>query len=460
MRRRYLQLLIVSGFFIVDACSLIAAFQAAFSTRFHWPAFVAVFPVTKGFPAPEIYRQALLALLPIWLLVFFYVGAYKETFVTAYDEWVRVVKAVLLCSLIAATISFSYRGAEYSRLVIALWCFYSIVFVYALRETAKAILRRLRDRLIGPRKLLIIGKGKMLEAIRQMLSLQPFVKAEYLEDLPEASALETLIRSHHVSEVLLTQGGLPSETVLDTAAACEHVNVPCKIVPDMMELRRGEIVVDGFLGLPTFRIKPLSLHGGDYLLKRGFDIALSSVLLILLFIPMSIIAILIRLDSPGPIFHVQERMGFRLKPFTFYKFRTMVANAHDLIDQLKHLNDRPGPAFKMKNDPRITRVGKWLRRYSLDELPQILNVLKGDMSFVGPRPQVLWEAAYYDDTAKKRLRVKPGITGLWQVSGRAALSFEEMVNLDLYYLENWSLGLDLKILLRTLPAVFADEGAY
>jgi lipopolysaccharide/colanic/teichoic acid biosynthesis glycosyltransferase len=138
----------------------------------------------------------------------------------------------------------------------------------------------------------------------------------------------------------------------------------------------------------------------------------------------------------------------------------MVVNANDLIEQIKHLNDRKGPVFKMKNDPRVTRVGKWLRRYSLDELPQILNVLKGDMSFVGPRPQVLWEAAHYDDTAKKRLRVKPGITGLWQVSGRAALSYEDMINLDIFYLENWSLGLDLKILLRTLPAVLAAEGAY
>ena len=138
----------------------------------------------------------------------------------------------------------------------------------------------------------------------------------------------------------------------------------------------------------------------------------------------------------------------------------MVADADDHIEKLKHLSDRSGPVFKMKNDPRITRVGSWLRKLSLDELPQIFNVLKGDMSLVGPRPQVLWEAAHYDEHAKKRLRIKPGITGLWQVSGRAALSYEEMINLDIFYLENWSLGLDLKILLRTLPAVFEKEGAY
>src|SRR5262249_17363998 len=134
------------------------------------------------------------------------------------------------------------------------------------------------------------------------------------------------------------------------------------------------------------------------------------------------------------------------------------ADAH--LEKLKARSDRSGPVFKMKDDPRITRVGKWLRKFSIDEIPQIINVLKGDMSLVGPRPQVLWEAAHYDDHAKKRLRILPGITGLWQVSGRASLSYEEMIDLDIFYLENWSLGLDLKILIRTLPAVFKSEGAY
>ncbi|OGR89155.1 MAG: hypothetical protein A2992_09820 [Elusimicrobia bacterium RIFCSPLOWO2_01_FULL_59_12] len=460
MKRRSLQAGLGAIFFVLDACALVAAFETAFFTRFHWEFFLGFFPVTKGYPGAAIYHQALLALLPLWLVVFFYMGAYKEPFVSAYDEFIRIFKGVVLCSLLAAAMSFGYRGTEYSRLVIALWCVYGLTFVYLLREITKALLRRLQDRIAGPQRTLIIGKGKMMEAVRRMAKQQPFVEALFLDTLPAGESLEAHIRKHRISEVLLTQGGLPSQTVLDAAAACEHVNIPCKIVPDILELRRGEIVVDGFLGLPTFRLKPLSLHGADYFLKRSFDIVLSLLVLTVLFFPLLAIALLIRMDSPGPILHTQERMGFRLKPFMFYKFRTMVANANDLLEDLKKLNDRPGSAFKMKNDPRITRVGKCLRRWSLDEIPQILNVLKGDMSFVGPRPQVLWEAAYYDENAKKRLRVKPGITGLWQVSGRAALSFEEMVNLDLYYLENWSLGLDLKILLRTLPAVLADEGAY
>ncbi len=460
MKRFTLRSSVALGFFVFDLCALLLAFQLAFFIRFHWDPFLHFFPLTKGYPGSIIYHQALMALLPACMLLIFYRGAYKDLFPTGYDEFIRWLKNVFLCCLLAATMSFGYRGTEYSRLLIALWGLLSFVFLYLGRETAKGLLRRLQNKVKGPHRVLIIGKGRVTEAIHKMIEKQPFVEAQFLSTFPDALSLESEIRKRRIAEVLVAHGDLAQESLLETAAACEHLNIPCKIVPDILELRRGEIVIDAFLGLPTFRIKPLSLHGTDYILKRSFDIILSLLLLALMAIPFLVIAILICLDTPGPILHKQERMGFRFKRFMFYKFRTMVINANEMIDQIKHLNDRKGPVFKMKNDPRITRVGKWLRRYSIDELPQIFNVLKGDMSFVGPRPQVLWEAAHYDDVAKKRLRVKPGITGLWQVSGRASLSYEDMINLDIYYLENWSLGLDLKILLRTLPAVVAGEGAY
>ena len=153
-------------------------------------------------------------------------------------------------------------------------------------------------------------------------------------------------------------------------------------------------------------------------------------------------------------------MGYRGKTFSFYKFRTMVTDADKLLEQFKNKSERKGPVFKMSNDPRVTKLGKLLRRFSIDEIPQLLNVLKGDISLVGPRPQVLWEAAAYDDWARRRLRILPGITGLWQVSGRASLSYEEMIELDIYYIENWTLGMDIEILIKTLPAVFSKKGAY
>ena len=188
----------------------------------------------------------------------------------------------------------------------------------------------------------------------------------------------------------------------------------------------------------------------DFLLKGGFFIW--PILLIIL--------VLIKIDSPGPYLYRHKRVGYRGRYFDFYKFRTMVANADVLLAKLQNQSDRQGPVFKMTNDPRVTKFGRFLRRFSIDELLQLFNVLKGDMSLVGPRPQVLWEAAAYDDWAKRRLRVLPGITGLWQVSGRANLSYEEMIELDIYYIENWTPGLDIKILLKTVPAIFGKTGAY
>lgn len=396
----------------------------------------------------------------MWLLVFFYLGFYRDVLLSAYDELVLVLKGVILCALLTTAMTFAYRSAEYSRLVIGLWAAYSVGTIYVLRECDKFLFRKLTEHASGPRHVLVIGKGTAADLVRDLAARQPFLRTSFVESLADTQAVEHYCQTHRISEVLLIQGSIPPETILDTAKFCEARGFECKILPDLLEMRRGEIIPDGFCGLPTFSIRSVSLHGMDYVLKRSFDIVCSLTVFTIFFVPLLIISVLIRLDSSGPILFAQDRTGFLGRKFKLYKFRTMVADADAQIENLKHLSDRIGPVFKMKNDPRVTRIGRWLRRFSIDEIPQLLNVLKGDMSLVGPRPQVLWESAHYDEHAKKRLRVKPGITGLWQVSGRASLSYEEMIDLDVYYLENWSLGLDLKILLRTLPAVFAKEGAY
>ncbi|MFA5974883.1 MAG: sugar transferase [Elusimicrobiota bacterium] len=460
MHRHYLRIFFIASLLLLDISGLIAAFQGAYWTRFSWPVFTALFPPLKGIPDIHFYQQALWALLPICLLVFGYMGFYRDTLQSAYDELILVSRGILICSLLTTAVTFAYRGVEYSRLVLGLWAVYSVSLLYILRECDKLLFRWLTERVVGPRHVLVVGKGKTANIIHEMAGHQPFVKATFMETVPDAADLMKRILSHHISEVLLIQGLVSSSAILEASRACESLDLECKIVPDLLEMRRGEIIFDRFCGLPTFRIKPLSLHGANFYMKRIFDIVVSLAILSVCVIPLILIAALIRLDTPGPILFSQKRVGFRGREFKLFKFRTMVANADDYIEELKHLSDREGPVFKMKNDPRITWAGSWLRALSLDELPQIINVLKGDMSLVGPRPQVLWEAAHYDENAKKRLRVLPGITGLWQVSGRASLSYEEMINLDIFYLENWSLGLDLKILIRTLPAIFAREGAY
>lgn len=195
-------------------------------------------------------------------------------------------------------------------------------------------------------------------------------------------------------------------------------------------------------------------------LKRIFDFAAATALLVLLLPLFIVAAIAIRLDSPGPVFFIQTRMGWNKRRFQLFKFRTMVIDAEARMREIEHLNEKEGPIFKIRNDPRITRVGRWLRRTSVDELPQLINVLLGDMSMVGPRPLSLRDALGLDAAwQKRRFSVKPGITCLWQVSGRSNLSFREWMLLDLEYIDHWSLGLDFRILLRTIPAVLSGRGA-
>jgi exopolysaccharide biosynthesis polyprenyl glycosylphosphotransferase len=208
------------------------------------------------------------------------------------------------------------------------------------------------------------------------------------------------------------------------------------------------------------------LHGGDFryriavrAVQRLMDLIAAPVLLMLLFPIFLTIAVLIWIDSPGPVLFIQKRVGKDGREFSFYKFRSMVRNAESLRASLEALNERDGPVFKMKNDPRVTRIGRFIRKYSLDELPQLFNVVIGDMSLIGPRPALPKEVAQYTPRQAQRLAVTPGVTGLWQVSGRSEMSFEDSVKLDLYYIQNQSLLLNLRILLMTIPAVLRADGA-
>jgi exopolysaccharide biosynthesis polyprenyl glycosylphosphotransferase len=218
--------------------------------------------------------------------------------------------------------------------------------------------------------------------------------------------------------------------------------------------------VEDLGGIPMIGVREISISSGGMLLKRVIDVVISVVGLILLFPVFLIIALIIRMDSPGPVFFTQIRVGKGENLFSCYKFRSMRPGAEAEQEQLRVYNEADGPIFKIRDDPRITRMGRILRRTSLDELPQLMNVLMGHMSVVGPRPAPPSEVQRYQAWHKRRLEVAPGITGLWQVSGRSELSFDEMVLLDLYYIENWSPFLDFQIILRTFPKMLTGQGAY
>jgi exopolysaccharide biosynthesis polyprenyl glycosylphosphotransferase len=232
------------------------------------------------------------------------------------------------------------------------------------------------------------------------------------------------------------------------------------MAPALTDVAGPRIHMQPLAGLPLIHVTTPNLEGLKAVAKRGFDFCAALVLLTVLALPMCVVALLVRLDSSGPAMFRQTRIGRSGEVFSMLKFRSMVIDAEKQLPRLAELNDGNAVLFKMKDDPRITRVGKFIRRYSIDELPQLFNVFGGSMSLVGPRPPLDREVKQYEDHVHRRFMVKPGITGLWQVSGRSNLTWEETVRLDLYYVENWSMAGDFVILFRTARAVVASEGAY
>jgi exopolysaccharide biosynthesis polyprenyl glycosylphosphotransferase len=263
-----------------------------------------------------------------------------------------------------------------------------------------------------------------------------------------------------VDEVIITLPWMYHRKIVSIIAQCEREQVRVRIVPDMFQMTLSHLDVEDLGGIPMIGVRDISIGRTQGFVKRAMDVLISLIGLILLLPFFALLALLIKFDSDGPVFFTQIRVGKGENLFACYKFRSMRRGAEAEQDTLRTLNEADGPIFKMRDDPRITRVGRMLRRTSLDELPQLFNVLMGHMSLVGPRPAPPSEVQRYQPWHKRRLEVAPGITGLWQVSGRSELSFDEMVLLDLYYIEHWSPVLDVQIMLRTFPKVITGEGAY
>jgi exopolysaccharide biosynthesis polyprenyl glycosylphosphotransferase len=260
--------------------------------------------------------------------------------------------------------------------------------------------------------------------------------------------------------VLVGAERLPDDDLLELLHSVRLRGVLLRVVPGALALMRGRIILSESMGLPLLEVHYPRLDNTQRALKRALDVVVSVVGLALLSPLFLAVAVAIRIDSSGPVLFRQKRVGVDEKVFVCYMFRSMQEEAERRQRELEALNEAKGPVFKMRDDPRVTRVGRFLRRWSIDELPQLVNVLKGEMSLVGPRPLPVRDFLRMEEAHKRRLGALPGMTGYWQTSGRSDLSFEEMVRLDLYYIENWSLSFDLKVILKTLGAVFRREGAY
>ncbi len=242
--------------------------------------------------------------------------------------------------------------------------------------------------------------------------------------------------------------------------AARRTGIEVRVTANVQEVLSSRVAAHPLGGLMAFALKPVRLSGFQALAKRSFDLSVTVLSSLILLPVFGAVALAVKLTSRGPVFFRQQRVGYHGRPFEIMKFRTMVVDAEDRLEDLLHMNEATGPLFKMKNDPRVTGVGRFLRKLSLDELPQLFNVIKGDMSLVGPRPPLPREVTQYEEWMMARLEVRPGITGLWQVSGRSELPFEDYVRLDLFYIENWSLAYDLFILAKTIPTLATARGAH
>lgn len=454
------------GHIVFDAAAVALAYRAAFWMRFEWAWFVARVPLSGHAESWVKYQVLLNAAVPIWLLLLRSNRVYTASYMGSADRFLQIVKAAALGALTTLAAAFLYERLAYSRVMLAGVFPFGVVLLCASQTLALWLDDRLA-RLEAARPVLLVGGGSVAALLTErILARHPGAAVRETATLPEPKDFERLLDETNWYEVIALRSRESHERILAAAEACDARGIRFAMVPDLLEIRMGEVQMDHHLGVPAYRIKHASLTLANFAAKRVFDVVFSSLLLLATSPMWLLICLLIKLEDGGPVLFRQKRYGYRRRVFEAYKFRTMVVDAEKKIDSVKELNDQKGAFFKSKNDPRVTRVGKWLRRFSLDEFPQFLNALLGDMSVVGPRPLALTtgevEALERDfgETAKKRMNILPGITGLWQVSGRSDVSSEQRFSLDLFYIEHWSLGLDLEIIVKTPAVMIFGKGAY
>lgn len=472
MRRHARALLILQ--IGLDFALIQAAFALAYFVRYELR-----FPITVA----EANHVAITEYIPIslalsigLLLIYRIEGIYNYVRGRSWlEEMYGLLTATFTGIVILVFIFFFFRPQFYSRLIYIYAGILIVLFLTLARVGMRMALARLRKRGVGVDRALIVGGGEIGRAIMRNVLAQPDLGYRiegFVDDDPSKGAIGTfqllggtdqlprLLREHEIDEVIITLPWHAREKIVRIMETAEGMGARVKIVPDLFQLSLSKIAVDAVGGIPLIGVKESAISGGAFAIKRVMDVLLTALVSLFAAIFIALIALIIKLTSPGPVIFEQERVGRGGKLFTAYKFRTMRVGADDEKETLLHMNEASGPLFKIRNDPRMTSVGKWLRRTSLDELPQLWNVLRGDMSLVGPRPPLPNEVAQYEEWHKRRLDVAPGVTGLWQVSGRSELTFDEMVMLDLYYIENWSPWLDIWILMRTIPAMVTARGAY
>jgi exopolysaccharide biosynthesis polyprenyl glycosylphosphotransferase len=451
------------------------AFFLAYVARYRWQ-----WLLETDFDEPYVnylLQQAILTVLLI--LTFAQSGVWQwrrgEFWI---DEVSRIIYATAAGIALMMAVTFFFQPSPFSRLMLFWALAFIVLFVSTARLIRRFTLSLLYRRNIQVDRVLVIGSGEAGRGVIRTLLARPdlgFRAIGYLDDqtgenniglgriphLGSCDDLEGILQKHaDLHAVFIVLPGEMNQEILSLLRVCQTHNIQAHVVPDLLQLSLNRVEFNNMAGIPMLSVREVGISHFQYLMKRLLDLIIVAVGSIPALLAMGLIALAIKLDSPGPILYSAERVGRNNRCFKMYKFRSMVANAERQKEALAHLNEADGPIFKIKDDPRLTRVGRFLRRSSLDELPQIYNVLVGNMSLVGPRPPLPEEVEQYKPWHQQRMSVIGGITGLWQVSGRSDLTFDELCLLDIYYIENWSLALDVRILLQTIPHSLFGKGAY
>ena len=386
----------------------------------------------------------------------------------------QVIKSVALSSIVAIVVIYVFRIPGFPRGVLVMTTLFLAVSLSIWRSIKKMFVEFLVVRGYNNFNVLIIGAGKIGMALSEEVKKHPgfglnvlgflddfkFNNKEYqhLQILGKIADFKRIAKKEFINEIFITIHH-DSRVFLGLLEQARNLGIAVRVIPQGFEFTTGE-----FLKYNIGFIPVLEYCDEEHLIKQAgkrlFDFISAGIAMVLLSPVFIVLGVMIKLDSPGSVFYLSRRYGRRGRKFHMYKFRSMAKNADKSLKEMRHKNEVDGPIFKMKNDPRVTRLGRMLRRYSLDELPQLINVLKGDMSLVGPRPFPLDQIEREDLLQLRRLEVRPGITGLWQIRGRSDVCFHRLVKWDIWYINNWSFWLDLNILVQTIPVVFKGKGAY
>lgn len=462
---------------LIDAALALVAFALAYIARYELQLWRPVYEFNFAPFAPYIPYAFVYA---AWLYISYRgSGLYRTMRGRSWlEEMYTIVNAVTNATVVLLAVSFFFQPLVFSRLMMIYVAAITIVLLALARVVQRVVQARLRQQGIGVQRALVIGLGDAGRAVlRTMVARKElgYRVMGYLDDDPERGEIDMgrlrglgnidrlaeVVREQAVDLVVITIPWKYHDRIVGLIRECQRLGVEVSVVPDVFQLNMRQVIVENLDGIALLRVNGhVTLEGSNRLLKRALDLLLIALSLPLLLPVMGIIALAIRLEGRGPTLYRALRVGEGGRTFPMYKFRSMIPDADKLRDAVVQAHDQDPRHPKIKDDPRITRVGKWIRRTSLDELPNLINVALGQMSLVGPRPPTPDEVRLYEPWHMQRLQVKPGMTGLWQVSGRSEIPFDEMCLLDIYYIENWSMGLDAQILMLTIPRVILRQGAY